>query len=162
MRRLLLIVTVLCTCAGCDHVTKNLARNSLAGTGRISYFGDMFRLQYAENPGAFLSMGAAAPESMRFWLLIVFIGIFLAGLLIYLIVSSNNSKPQIISLSLVAGGGVSNLFDRICNHGRVIDFMNIGIGPLRTGIFNVADLAITLGALWITVVSIRGDKQPNL
>jgi len=41
-------------------------------------------------------------------------------------------------------GGVSNLVDRIAM-GRVIDFLNIGVGPVRTGIFNVADVAIMAG-----------------
>ena len=46
---------------------------------------------------------------------------------------------------LFAAGGASNLVDRIA-YGSVIDFMNLGIGSLRTGIFNVADMAIMLGA----------------
>jgi signal peptidase II len=48
-------------------------------------------------------------------------------------------------VALFVAGGASNLVDRIA-HGVVIDFMNVGIGPLRTGIFNVADVAIMLGA----------------
>ena len=40
---------------------------------------------------------------------------------------------------------MGNLIDRIMNQGAVIDFMNIGIGPIRTGVFNVADLAILAG-----------------
>jgi len=51
------------------------------------------------------------------------------------------------------------LIDRIFNEGRVIDFMNIGIGSLRTGIFNVADIAITLGVMWIILSSIIEKRQ---
>ena len=46
-----------------------------------------------------------------------------------------------IILALFIGGGVSNWIDRLL-HGRVVDFLNVGIGSLRTGIFNVADVAI--------------------
>jgi signal peptidase II len=48
---------------------------------------------------------------------------------------------------LVAGGGISNLIDRLFYDGRVTDFLNIGIGSFRTGIFNLADMAILAGAL---------------
>lgn len=161
-KRLLLIVPVLFSCVGCDQMTKNFARQSLATSGPISYFDNILRLQYTENPGAFLSIGAGSSENMRFWLFIILIGIFLVGMLVYLMASSNSSKPQTIALSLVVGGGISNLIDRILNEGRVIDFMNVGIGPLRTGIFNVADIAITIGVVWIIVISIKDKKRPAL
>jgi signal peptidase II len=47
---------------------------------------------------------------------------------------------------MMVGGGLSNWFDRLVNEGRVVDFMNLGIGSFRTGIFNVADVAIMAGA----------------
>ena len=52
---------------------------------------------------------------------------------------------MVSSSALIIGGGLGNLIDRILNQGAVIDFMNIGIGPIRTGVFNVADLAILAG-----------------
>ena len=48
-----------------------------------------------------------------------------------------------IAFALILGGGLSNMWDRILHSGFVVDFMNLGIGSLRTGIFNVADMAIT-------------------
>lgn len=56
-------------------------------------------------------------------------------------------------------GGASNLFDRATNDGAVVDFLNVGVGPVRTGIFNIADMAILLGALLFFVVSARESKQ---
>jgi len=44
----------------------------------------------------------------------------------------------------VFAGGISNLIDRIL-WGSVVDFMSVGVGPLRTGIFNVADVAVMIG-----------------
>jgi signal peptidase II len=49
-----------------------------------------------------------------------------------------------VGLALYLAGGASNLVDRVVR-GSVIDFMNVGVGPLRTGIFNVADVAILAG-----------------
>ncbi|MFA7061088.1 MAG: signal peptidase II [Pedobacter sp.] len=113
----------------------------------------------AENPGAFLSLGAGSPESIRFWVFTLIVGLILAGLLVYLLTSKNNSRARIISLSLVLGGGIGNLIDRVFNEGRVIDFMNIGIGSLRSGVFNVADIAISCGVVWLCVNSLRVCKE---
>jgi signal peptidase II len=59
----------------------------------------------------------------------------------------------------VAAGGASNLIDRLAR-GTVTDFMNVGIGPLRTGIFNLADVAITLGAV-LVVLGGRPGARPD-
>ncbi|HEY9518344.1 MAG TPA: signal peptidase II, partial [Gemmatimonadales bacterium] len=53
-----------------------------------------------------------------------------------------------LGLYLILGAGLSNLWDRLLR-GRVIDFLNVGIGPLRTGIFNLADVALMLGLVLI-------------
>lgn len=65
------------------------------------------------------------------------------------------SSFAVASSALIIGGGLSNLIDRIINQGAVIDFMNIGVGSLRTGIFNVADVAIMVG-MFIFVKFKRG------
>jgi hypothetical protein len=59
-----------------------------------------------------------------------------------------------LGLVLFAAGGFSNWIDRVLQ-GRVIDFLNVGIGPLRTGVFNVADMAIMLGVGLLAVDAIR-------
>jgi signal peptidase II len=145
VNRTLFIALVLFSCVGCDQVTKNIARQTLANSEPIIYLNNIFRLQYVENPGAFLSLGASSPEAIRFWVFIYFAGIFLAGMLVYLLASPNISKVKMISLSLVVGGGAGNLIDRIFNEGRVIDFMNIGIGSLRTGVFMLLIFYFLLG-----------------
>lgn len=157
--RTLLIALVLFSCVGCDQVTKNIARQGLRNSEPIAFLNNIFRLQYAENPGAFLSLGAGSSENIRFWVFTLIVGVFLAGMLVYLLASPSNSKAKIISLSLVLGGGVANLIDRIFNEGRVIDFMNIGIGSLRTGVFNVADIAISFGVAWLFAISFNASKK---
>lgn len=57
-------------------------------------------------------------------------------------------------------GGLGNLLDRIMNDGRVIDFMNLGIGPLRTGIFNVADVCITIGVVLLIFQTVWPHQSP--
>jgi len=99
--------------------------------------------------GAFLGLGELLPENTRFILFTVLVGFFLASLFIYLTYNSKLNLLSVTGLSLILGGGASNLYDRITNEGAVIDFLNIGVGAIRTGIFNVADMAIMLGAVLV-------------
>lgn len=145
IKRLAIVVMILFCCVGCDQVTKKVAKQTLQHAPPLSYFRDCFRLQYTENQGAFLSLGANWSNHIGFWLLIVLPGIVLCGMLLFILLSPRLHLYHILTLSLFVGGGIGNLFDRITHHGQVIDFMNIGIGPLRTGIFNVADVLIMLG-----------------
>jgi signal peptidase II len=159
VQRWLLIAPVILSCVGCDQVTKGLARQGLAHAEPIAFFNNMVRLQYAENPGAFLSLGAGSSEHTRFWIFTLVTGFILAGMLIYLVSSATNSMSKIIALSLVFAGGTGNLIDRVFNEGRVIDFLNVGIGTLRTGVFNVADIAISFGVVWLFIMYCNTSKM---
>src|SRR5882672_3963724 len=64
-RRLFLVLLVIATCIICDQATKLIAKRYLQPGAIFSFAGDMFRLQYAENTGAFLSLGSSLPESWR-------------------------------------------------------------------------------------------------
>lgn len=156
-KRTLIIVCVLLFCVGCDQVTKTVAKQHLPKPGVFRLFNDTFRLQYTENPGAFMSFGAKVSEKERLWVFTLSAGFFLSVMLTYLFMTTHLNQSQTIALSLVLGGGLGNLTDRIFNDGRVVDFMSIGIGSLRTGVFNVADMAITLGVVWFLFVYVRGS-----
>jgi hypothetical protein len=60
-------------------------------------------------------------------------------------------------VALVLAGGIGNLIDRVLHDGLVTDFLNLGIGSIRTGIFNVADMALTTGAL-VLVLACRVER----
>jgi signal peptidase II len=139
---LTLVVVVACT-IGCDRASKHYAARELAGSPRRSYLADTLRVEYVENRGGFLSMGANLPERTRTLIFVTGTAVLLVGLTFGL-VHFVRTKRSAIGLSLIWAGGVSNLVDRLVD-GRVADFLNVGVGPLRTGIFNVADLAITCG-----------------
>lgn len=144
-QKLVLVVLVLFLCVGCDQATKSVARAHLPVTQPIFLLGDMLQLQYTENLGAFLGLGSRLPAAVRFWILIVVVSASLTGLLVFILISPHLTQVGFWGGALVVGGGFSNLLDRIHNNGAVVDFINIGVGRLRTGIFNVADLAIMLG-----------------
>lgn len=149
--KLSIVLLVLFGSVGCDQVTKVAAREHLAGRGTLSYLGDTFRLTYAENHGAFLGLGSTLPETTRTLLFTGLVGIVLAGLLVWVFRTADISKMAVLAASLVIGGGIGNLIDRIVFDGGVTDFMNMGIGGLRTGIFNVADVWIMAGVFLLAL-----------
>jgi signal peptidase II len=161
-KRIILIFIVLVSCVGCDQTTKSVAQSLLSGTEGWSFLGGTIRLQLALNQGAFLGLGSSFPEMWR-------VGIFSTGaagmlliLLGYTLFSKAVSQTAIFAYALVFAGGVGNLIDRLMYDGYVIDFINIGVGSLRTGIFNVADIAVTLGLLIIMLgTSTRRVVQPQ-
>lgn len=135
------------SCIGCDQVTKSIATRELSRLpGHHSYLGDTFRLQYALNPGAFLGMGGGLGSETRFWSLTVINAMVLAILGYVLLARWNMASAKFAAGTLILSGGIGNLIDRVSQHGFVTDFLNLGFGPvLRTGVFNVADMAITGG-----------------
>ena len=159
LTRLALVVAVLIACVGCDQTTKSLAREHLQGRATASFFGDTLRLQYVENPGAFLSLGESLPHRWRTAVFTVGAGAVLAAVLLYAFFSSTSGPLQIIALSLICGGGIGNLIDRVHYGGYVTDFLNMGIGPIRTGIFNVADVALMAG-IALYVLQQRRSERP--
>ena len=146
MKKITTLLLVLTACVSFDQVTKYTAKYYLEGEGVYRFIGDTFRLGYSENKGAFLGLGSSLPENVRTFMFSVMVAIFLLAFLVYIIKSTSVSKTDVIASGFIIGGGFSNLIDRLVNNGAVIDFMNLGIGSLRTGIFNVADMAIMLGA----------------
>lgn len=159
--RLLFVALAFLALLGCDQATKALARDTLAASPPVSLLGGAVRFQYAENPGAFLSLGAGLSPQWRFLLGVVFSGAALVGLAVFAARSTQLSTVQRLGLGLVVAGGLGNLVDRIVNDGRVVDFVSLGVGPLRTGIFNVADVAITAGVLAAMVAGLKRSATPE-
>jgi signal peptidase II len=141
--RILLLIALIAATVGCDRMTKHLAMTSLTGAPDRSFLGDTVRLQYAENTGGFLSIGSGLAPSVQTAIFIVATGFILLALPI-VAMKHPGSNWHIVAISLALAGGVSNLIDRV-TRGAVVDFLNIGVGQLRTGIFNVADVAIFAG-----------------
>ena len=157
--RLLVLLVALFALVGCDQATKVVATRRLASIEPISFFGNIFRLEYAENPGAFLSFGASMSEETRYWIFVVMVSAILLAALIFLLRSYKTwPMSALLALVLVISGGGSNLLSRLLNDGHVIDFMNVGVGSLRTGIFNVADMAIMSGVILLFIISVRSPQ----
>jgi signal peptidase II len=156
-RYIVVLFTLFC-CVGCDQVSKSAARAFLSSGLPESFLADSLRLQLVENPGSFLSLGASLPQHLRFTLFTGAVAVLLIGLVGAALFAKRLGRLRFVALALVAGGGISNLIDRLMYDGRVTDFLNVGVGTLRTGIFNVADMAILFGAL-LLILRNRGAPQ---
>ena len=152
----LMLIIVLLT-VGCDQASKAVARSSLGDGRLVSFLGGLLVMRYVENQGAFLSLGAWLPRPIRRALFIVFPLAMLAVMIGYVARKREIRSSFVAGISLVCGGGLGNLMDRILHDGRVGDFLNLGVGGLRTGIFNLADLSIIAGC----VLLLLGDRRPE-
>jgi signal peptidase II len=138
--RLVLVATLMVGCVGCDQLSKGLARAQLSLGENHSYLGDTFRIIHVENPGAFLGLGANLPAPIRIAVFQGAISLVVLALL-WMAAFRREVRPwQVVGFTLLAASGIGNLIDRLLNDGRVTDFLNLGIGALRTGIFNLADV----------------------
>ncbi|MFO1390437.1 signal peptidase II [Cellvibrio sp.] len=142
-----------------DQWTKYLATAYLLGRETLSWWNDFFVLTYSINHGAFLGLGKDLPESVRDTIFSGLVSVFLIGFTIYAVRDKSMNKLQNLACGLVLSGGFSNLYDRVTNNGGVVDFMNMGIGSLRTGIFNVADMAIMAGVILLLFYSYKADAK---
>lgn len=155
--RLLLAVGILSSCIGCDQVTKKIATESLQDRPAQTFLRDTIRLEYALNPGGFLSLGSNLPAQIRYWLFISVDLVFMLLIAGFLLVRWKARLTVFTSLVCLLAGGIGNLIDRATQNGLVTDFMNVGIGPVRSGIFNVADVALVFGAITLVMCLRSGD-----
>src|SRR5262249_25718654 len=128
----------------------SVATTGLAGQPPIFLLGDTIRLSYAENPGGFLSVGAGLPEWVRVWMFVALAIVAVFALAVFSVHKLPIDLVHLIALTMLIGGGVGNIIDRVI-YGAVRDFLNVGVGPIRTGVFNVADLAITFASVLLVL-----------
>lgn len=107
-------------------------------------FGNAVRFTLAYNPGA--AMGVEVDPLSR-WSL-VFLALAALCMVLWMYVrASIADRWQIFALALISGGAVGNVIDRLRSHRGVVDFIDVGIDSYRFYTFNVADTAVTLGAV---------------
>lgn len=147
-------------CLGCDQFTKEVARVHLHGVGPASYVFGTVELWLVENPGAFLGLGSTLPKLVRELSLQVAIPITLVVLSIVFLRQPGLPLAHAVALALVVGGGAGNWIDRVTREGTVTDFVRVGIGPLHTGIFNLADVAILTGVGVLLLSSWHSRSHP--
>jgi signal peptidase II len=158
--RIVLVLFVITVCVGIDQITKEIAQSHLPRSKVLSLASDALRLDYTENRGAVLSFEYCLPERWRGSVLTGAVAGFLGVLILFLMFTSVLRPLSVIALSLICGGSLSNLLDRVAFGGYVVDFLSLGWGGFRTAIFNVADAAITVGTA-LFLLSILRSLLPS-
>jgi signal peptidase II len=158
--RLACLMTLLVCTVGCDQTSKHIARAGLSQGDSVRLPGGMVELKLADNPGSFLSLGAPLPDSARFSVFTLGVGVSLVALFAYLTSRARIDLTRFIGLSCVVAGGMSNLLDRIFRRGLVTDFVTVHVGPFHTGVFNWADVLITVG-FGIIIWTLRTRTAPE-
>lgn len=133
-----------------DLITKVAASNSLIPQ-HIPHevFGNAVRLTLVHNPGA--AFGLHIGEYSRWIFMALTAGaLYILGRLYQ--ATKANETLRTLAIALVCGGAVGNLLDRIRSAAGVVDFIDVGIGDLRWPTFNVADMAVSVGAFLLAWV----------
>jgi signal peptidase II len=144
------IVTVI------DIVTKAIAVRSLVPQ-RVPHevVGDYFRLTLVYNPGAAFGLNLG-PQSR--WIFTVLTVVALVILWRLYQSTRNGDLVRVLSLSLVCAGAIGNLIDRLRSDLGVVDFLDVGVGATRWPTFNVADMAVSVGAVLLAWVLWQEDR----
>ncbi|PCJ94090.1 MAG: signal peptidase II [Flavobacteriaceae bacterium] len=156
IKRIGIILIVLIN-IGCDQISKDIVRKKIAPSEYIQVVSDKFVLTNVENSGAMLGAGQNLPQPLK-TILLQIVPIFILLILLFSILKKTSlNKWMLIAFAFVVGGGIGNLIDRVA-YGSVTDFMYINLGIVKTGIFNMADVSVTLGGIFILLFSLRSRK----
>lgn len=140
---------------GIDQVTKQfiLAYYQYGDWTPITSF---FNIVRAHNTGAAFSFLADGSGWQRWFF--VGIGVVAAVLIVWQLRKSPNEKMFCLSLSSILGGAIGNVIDRL-QHGYVVDFLDFYWGTSHFPAFNVADMAISLGAALLILDEVLRAKR---
>ncbi len=131
-----------------DRVTKALVESRTSEGWHHELVPNFIYLVHSKNPGIAFSMFANSQSRFLHFGLIAFSFVFIAALGWLLLTSASATWRTPAGISLLIGGAAGNLTDRIL-HGAVTDFFEVWFGSYRYPAFNVADSAITIGAILV-------------
>lgn len=147
-----IIISIILLCI--DQISKLLIVNLLTKTNSIAIIKNFFYLTYINNDGAAFSILVGKR------VLLILIAVLVIVMLIRYIKKNNiQNKLELVSISLIIGGSLGNLIDRVVR-GYVIDFLDFKIFNYNFPIFNLADTFIVIGVFILLLKEIR--KENNL
>jgi signal peptidase II len=141
-----------------DRWTKRLAAARIAMYAHIQVIPGFFRLTHTENTGAAFSLFADSPSHWKIAMLIGFSVVAMLVVSVLLWKQSHAVTITGIALSLILGGALGNLWDRVAS-GKVVDFLLFYVKQYQWPVFNLADSAIVVGAS-LLVIEILFHKAP--
>ena len=140
-----------------DFISKRLIVNSLSPAyvpHRV--IGDFVRFTLAYNRDA--AMGLSLGEYSRTGFTVTAAAVLVVLFVLYKRTPAT-TLTSVAALAMIAGGALGNLTDRLRSSMGVVDFIDVGSGTVRFWTFNLADAAVTCGAILLAVVSMRREKS---
>lgn len=147
-----IIISIILLCI--DQISKLLVVNLLTKTDSITIIKNFFYLTYINNDGAAFSILVGK----RIFLILIAV-LVIVMLIRYIKKNNIQNKSELVSISLIIGGSLGNLMDRVVR-GYVIDFLDFKIFNYNFPIFNLADTFIVIGVFLLLLKEIR--KENNL
>ena len=139
-----------------DQLTKMVVLRTLRPYSPVEVLGDFFRLTFIYNTGA--AFGLHLGDASR-W---VFMGLAAVAVVVLWMMFRGTpwrDRARLVAIASVTGGAIGNVIDRIRSSRGVIDFLDFGMGDVRWPVFNVADIAVTVGALLLAFSLWREEQK---
>jgi len=151
-----LFLLVAGTVLGLDIITKLAIQQTLHLYQQVPVIGDYLRLTYIYNPGAAFGIHLGPYSRVVFLVLSVVALVALGGMYW---VTPVRDRVRLTAIALICGGAVGNLLDRIRSAHGVVDFLDVGVGDIRWPVFNIADIAVTTGAIFLALSLWREERE---
>ena len=141
-----------------DFTTKLLVQRTFHLYQQVNVIGDYLRLTYIYNPGAAFGIHLGDYSRYIFLVLSLIALVALAGM--YWVTPARD-RIRLTAIALICAGALGNLLDRIRSSAGVVDFLDVGIGELRWPVFNVADIAVTTGAILLALSLWKEERHQD-
>lgn len=143
-----------------DQISKLAIVHSLKVYESVPVIAGFFDLVHVRNRGMAFGLMNRSDLSLVFYLLVAASVVAIVLLLLWFFKLKNDQTRISLGLSLILGGAMGNLIDRI-RVGEVIDFLDLYIGPYHWPAFNLADSAITVGTIWVALTIVFQHQKPS-
>ena len=143
----IVLIAVIVGSVGLDQLTKYLAVEFLKPIETYPLWKGVLHFTYLENTGAAFGM-----LSNHRWVFMIFSGVAIVGVSIYLFRFCREGKWVKVALAMIVGGGIGNMIDRIAL-GYVVDFVDFTL--IHFAVFNVADSFVSVGAVMLAIWFVR-------
>ena len=140
---------------GLDLISKYLVTKNMFVGESIKIINNFFSITYVKNTGAAWSI-----LSSNTWIVTAISILIIIGIIFYIYKYASKNKLEVIALSMILGGAMGNLIDRIMN-GYVVDFLDFNLFGWNYPIFNLADTFIVIGVILYIIYVWRNKDGRN-
>ncbi|MEO5511234.1 MAG: signal peptidase II [Longimicrobiales bacterium] len=155
-QRLVIFIGIVGSVLALDILTKFVVQRNLLVYEQRDVIGEYLRLTYIHNTGAAFGI-QLGPYSREIFLVLSLVALVALAMMYYY--TPLQDRLRLASIALICGGAVGNLIDRVRSEHGVVDFLDVGIGNVRWPVFNVADMAVTAGAVILALSLWKEEKR---